>query len=472
MVFIAQAVFAKDVKKADLAGRWYPASKAALEKEITRYLDGAKPDRIDGDIFAIIAPHAGYEFSGPVAAYSYKAVMNRGIKTVVVIGCAHRTAFDGMSIYDRGSFETPLGPIKVDTALAAEIKESSPAISFYPEAFSGENSIEMQLAFIQVALGPVEIVPIVFGSQSFDDIMILAEALAKALKNRKDCLVVASTDLSHYHSYEEANRIDARAISSLSTMNAKQLNDEVRSGISEMCSVMSVAAAVSAAGKLGFGKVDILKYANSADTTGDKRHVVGYLSAVIYKEKNGEARQMLNETQRKRLLQIARESIVSYVRDGTQKNFIEKDTLLNENMGAFVTLHEGGELRGCIGNMAGRGPLYKTVASMAIEAATGDQRFSPVSAREIEKLDIEISVLSPLKKVASFNDVKIPGHGVIIRSGFRSGVYLPQVATETGWTRDEFLTSLCSHKAGLPPDAWKDPKTEIYIFTAEVFQEK
>ena len=105
-------------------------------------------------------------------------------------------------------------------------------------------------------------------------------------------------------------------------------------------------------------------------------------------------------------------------------------------------------------------------------AATGDPRFSPVSAREIEKLDIEISVLSPLKKVASFNDVKIPGHGVIIRSGFRSGVYLPQVATETGWTRDEFLTSLCSHKAGLPPDAWKDPKTEIYIFTAEVFQEK
>ncbi|MCX5686620.1 MAG: AmmeMemoRadiSam system protein A [Candidatus Omnitrophica bacterium] len=181
---------------------------------------------------------------------------------------------------------------------------------------------------------------------------------------------------------------------------------------------------------------------------------------------------MLNDVQRKRLLQIARESITSYVKDGKRKNFTEKDPILNKPMGAFVTLHENGELRGCIGNMIGRGPLYQTIADMAIESATGDPRFPTLSPAEIDRIDIEISVLSPMKKVSSYEEVNIPGHGVMVRRGFNSGVYLPQVADETGWTRDEFLSSLCAHKAGLPADAWKDPATEIYIFTAEVFGEK
>ena len=135
-------------------------------------------------------------------------------------------------------------------------------------------------------------------------------------------------------------------------------------------------------------------------------------------------------------------------------------------------MHEKGELRGCIGNMVGQGPLYKTVADMAIEAAMGDPRFPTLSPKEVDKVGIEISVLTPLKKVSSYKDVNIPGDGVLIKSGFSSGVFLPQVATETGWDRDQFLTYLCAHKAGLPPDAWKDPNTEIYVFSAEVFGEK
>ena len=172
------------------------------------------------------------------------------------------------------------------------------------------------------------------------------------------------------------------------------------------------------------------------------------------------------------MLEIARESITNYVKEGKRKNFKEDDPGLNEPMGAFVTLHEGGELRGCIGNLIGQGALYQTVADMAIEAATGDPRFTRLIPSELSKIDIEISVLSPMKKVSSYTQVKIPGHGVLVRRGFRSGVYLPQVATETGWNREEFLTSLCGHKAGLSPDAWKDPETEIFVFTAEVFGEK
>lgn len=181
---------------------------------------------------------------------------------------------------------------------------------------------------------------------------------------------------------------------------------------------------------------------------------------------------MLNANQKKRLLEIARESITAFLKDGSRKSFREESPLLNQETGAFVTLHERGELRGCIGNMTGCGPLYETIAQMAIEAATGDPRFSRLSPEELGKIDIEISILSSLKKVSSYEDVNIPGHGVLIRNGFRSGVYLPQVATETGWTRTECLTSLCVHKAGLPSDAWKDPVTDIYVFTAEVFGEK
>jgi AmmeMemoRadiSam system protein A len=181
---------------------------------------------------------------------------------------------------------------------------------------------------------------------------------------------------------------------------------------------------------------------------------------------------VLNKDQRKKLLAIARQAIESFVRDGKRAHFKEEDPALNEPCGAFVTLHEGGELRGCIGNMTANAPLYETAAEMAVEAATGDPRFPPISPDEIGLMDIEISVLSPLRRVSNYKDVRIPGDGVLIRKGLRSGVYLPQVADETGWGRDEFLTSLAAHKAGLPPDAWKDPATEIYVFTAEVFGEK
>ncbi|MDD5436019.1 MAG: AmmeMemoRadiSam system protein B [Candidatus Omnitrophica bacterium] len=476
-LFLASSAFASDVKTADLAGSWYPKDKAELTALLQSYLDSADPEKVDGEPFAIISPHAGYQFSGPVAAYGYKAVQGKGIKTVIIIGFSHRKRLNGISVYARGTWRTPLGDIPIDEELANELISKNRRISFEPRLFQEENSVEMQVPFIQLALGGVRIVPVAFGTQEYSDTEILAEALASVLKDRRDYLIVASTDLSHYHSYEEANVRDKRLITMLGKMRPKDLYDRAAMGACELCGSMPVVATLAAARKLGFEDLKVLKYANSGDTSGEKSKVVGYLSAVVYKEKSkvkedsGE-KPMLNETQRARLLQIARESLTGYVTDGKRKAFSEKDPLLNENVGAFVTLHEKGELRGCIGNMIGHGPLYKTVANMAIEAAAGDPRFTPLSAKEVDKVDVEISVLTPLKKVSSYNDVKIPGNGVMIRSGSRTGVFLPQVATETGWNRDEFLTCLCTHKAGLPPDAWKDPNTEIYIFSAEVFGEK
>lgn len=480
-MLVTGTVFAADVKNADLAGSWYPASGTQLRSELQGYLDKAKPEKIDGHVFALISPHAGYRFSGPVAAYGFKSLQGRDIKTVIILGFSHRKFFSGISVYDRGSWRTPLGDVGVDEQLAKRIIAQNPRIRFEPGLFEDENSVEMEVPFVQLVFKDAGIVPIAFGTQNYSDAGILADALAAVLKDRQDVLVVASTDLSHYHPYNEANSIDNHMIGTLRKMNAKELYDETGLGLSELCGIMPVCAVLQAAEKLGFDGVKVLKYANSGDISGDRSKVVGYLSAVIYKsteyraqrtELKKEGAEMLNDAQRKKLLQIARESITSYVRDGKKKTFTENDPVLKENMGAFVTLHEAGELRGCIGNMVGQGPLYQTVANMAIEAATGDPRFPKLSAQEIDKIDIEISVLSPLKRVSSPDEIKIPGDGVLVRRGFNSGVYLPQVATETGWSKEEFMNSLCAHKAGMPAHAWKDPSTEVYVFTAEVFGEK
>lgn len=283
--FFASAVFAGDVKDADLAGSWYPASKTELSVLLQGYLDAANPDKIPGRPFAIIVPHAGYQFSGPVAAYGYKAAANPGIKTVILLGFSHRKPFEGISIYDRGSFRTPLGEIAVDADLARDIASRSGRISFRPEFFSDENSVEMQIPFIQKVFNGAKIVPIEFGGVEFGDAESLAAALSEALKGRSDYIIVASTDLSHYHSYEEAGAIDKHFLQVLSGMDAKNLYDEARLGVLELCGIMPVATAILAAKKMGFDRIKILKYANSGDTSGKKDNVVGYVSAVIYKDR-------------------------------------------------------------------------------------------------------------------------------------------------------------------------------------------
>ncbi len=505
----AALLYAAEVKESDLAGSWYPASKTELESQLKSYLDSAKPEKIDEKILAIIVPHAGYVYSGPVAAYGYKAVESKAIKTVIILGFSHRKYFDGVSVYSGDAWKTPLGEIAVDTAMTQAIISSNPRFRFQKELFDDENSVEMQVPFIQMALAKnngIKIVPIAFGNQNYSDAQALATVLAEIIKEREkeiasspsaprnDVLIVVSTDLSHYHPYKDANSIDSHTVDVLTRLKAKEFYDEARLGVCELCGLMPVTALLLAAEYLGYDKIKELKYANSGDITGDKSKVVGYLSAAIYKDEIASAASafakasadksrpgndvvpkvqsnMLNDVQRKRLLEIARESITSYVKDGKRKEFTEKDPVLNQPMGAFVTLHESGQLRGCIGNMVGQRPLYQTVADMAIEAATGDPRFRRLSPGDIEKIDIEISALSPLKRVNSADEITIPGNGVIVRQGSRSGVYLPQVADETGWNKEEFLTSLCGSKAALPPDAWKDPKTELYTFTAEVFGE-
>jgi hypothetical protein len=313
----------------------------------------------------------------------------------------------------------------------------------------------------------------------------LRDALSEVLKDRDDVVIVVSSDMSHYNPHKKACSIDKKTLSLIEAFDAERLFIEL-SGMSSKespCGSTGIVGVMMAARNLGADKVDILKYATSGDVTGDKTAVVGYFSAVIYKplDKNElmpadkQEKKMgglLNEAQKKRLLEIARKTIEGYIRDGSAPEFSEEDETLNKEMGAFVTLHKNGQLRGCIGNMLGDGPLWRTVCTMSIQSATRDPRFRPVGIDELDDIDIEISVLSPLEKIDDPKKIVMGKHGVMVRSAFRSGVYLPQVATETGWNREEFMNSLCAHKTGIAADSWKTGKCDIYIFSAEVFGEK
>lgn len=492
VLFGSSGAAAAEVKRSDLAGSWYVSDKKELAATVQKFIDDAPRPDVSGEILGIISPHAGYAYSGRIAGVAFKAVEGGPYKIVVIIGFSHRKFFNGISVYDRGSFQTPLGEVEVDADFAKRLTAAGKTISFYPDLFNDENSIEMIIPFAQVALKDAKIVPVAFGTQDYGLCEALARALAGTIKDRKDVLIIASSDMSHFHSYEEANAMDSFTIKKLQGLDPRGLYDEIRMASSELCGAMPVMTLMMTMKMLGADNVEVLKYENSGDVTGDKARVVGYMAAVFYKNKsqipnsklqinpksqipNKEMKEgekdMLNEKQRKRLLEIARSTMEEYVKTGKTLEFTEIDPELLKEKGAFVTLHYKGDLRGCIGNIIGRGPLYKTVRDMAIESSTNDPRFPSVTAKELKDIKIEISVLSEPERVSDVNEIRMGVHGVIIKKGFRSGVFLPQVATETGWGREEFLNNLCSHKAGLPADAWKDPDTEIYSFSAEVFGE-
>ncbi|MFA5118071.1 MAG: AmmeMemoRadiSam system protein B [Candidatus Omnitrophota bacterium] len=480
---------AEEVKRPSVAGSFYPDDPQELSILLDSYLDHAGTFAQDAAIFAILSPHAGYEFSGSIAAQGYKLIKNKGFKTVVLIGSSHYYGFQGVSLYPQGAFETPLGKLYIDNDFRENLIKKTPDLRFDPRAYEKEHTIEVQLPFLQKVLTDFKIVPIMMGQGGLDTCKMLAEALIYAINGRDDVLIVASTDMYHGYDYREARVIDEHTLSYISAMDTDGLFAGITKGSAQLCGGLPVITTLLTAKALGFDKVSVLKYTNSSEVTGKKIPgiwTVGYSSCVIAgayprgtkkaglnasKAENG-GNTMLNKEQRARSLKIARDSISSFLKDGTIEPINETDKAFHEQCGAFVTLHKNGQLRGCIGSIIGTQALYLTIRDMAREAATGDPRFPSVTSSELKDIEIEISVLSPLIRVRSVDEIKIPGHGVLVKRGSQSGVFLPQVADETHWSKEEFLSYLCAHKAGLPSGAWKEKSTELYVFTAEVFSEK
>ena len=472
MILYPYLSFAQQVKEPNVAGAFYPDDPAELSSMIDGFLQNADPQPMPGEIFGLIVPHAGYGYSGPTAAFGYKLVQGKNYRTVVILGTSHHYSFSGVSVYPQGAFKTPLGAVEIDGDFTGELMKDK-NIVFDPLAFAKEHSIEVQIPFLQKSLAGFKIVPIAMGDCTWQDCQNFAQSLKNAIAGRKDVLVVVSTDMYHGYDYAQADNVDNGAIDFLKKMDPEGLYYALREGHTQLCGGFGAVAALILAKELGHNQLAVLNHTNSAQVTGKKVKgvwTVGYGSFAIDQPK--EEAVMLNQGQKRKLLGIARKSIESYLKNRKYLEVQENDSVLTQIMGAFVTLHKDGQLRGCIGNIIGRQPLYLTVRDMAVESATADPRFSPVTLEELNGIQIEISALSAPQKIDTVDKIDLGKHGVIVSRGPRSGVFLPQVATETGWSKEEFLSQLCSQKAGLDADAWKDKNTQIQIFRAEVFSEK
>jgi len=469
----------RSIRRPAVAGQFYTSDADALRREIESYLEAASPPAVTGSITALIAPHAGYVYSGAVAAEGYSLLEKGQYETVVIISPCHVEYFGFASIYDGDAYETPLGIVEVDRELAADIASRSDAVRIAPEGHRigrggrGEHSLEVQIPFLQVALGDFRIVPIVMGDQSPAVIDGLGAALAGALDGRS-ALIVASTDLSHFHDDGEARRLDGEFIENLESFDETGLKSDLGSGATEACGGGPAAAAMIASKGLGAAGCTVLKYANSGDVSGDRSSVVGYVSAVMTRgaadaEGHGSTGSDVSRETRIFLLRFARSVIMEKLGMETEEPDRPDDPVLGEKRGGFVTLKISGRLRGCIGYIEAVKPLLETVREMALSAAFNDYRFEPVTRDEVERLAVEISVLSPVRE-AEASEIEVGRHGVIITGNGRRGLLLPQVAVEYGWDRDTFLDQTCV-KAGLPPGSWREKGTTIEVFSAEIFSE-
>jgi len=468
----------KEIREPVVAGAFYPDKPDVLSRDVKRYLENAKKEKIDGDIVALVSPHAGYMYSGQVAAYAYKLVEGRAFDSVVVVAPSHRALFKGASLYDRGGYRTPLGVVPIDTELSKKMMEGRKEIQFLPEAHSQEHSLEVQIPFLQVVLKTFNLIPIVMEPYwSWGTCQNLASAIAETVRG-KNVLLVASSDLSHFHSYDQAVKLDKIVLNHIERFNPEGLNKDLRGDRCEACGGGPMISIMLAAKALGANQGKVLKYLNSGDVTGDRSRVVGYGAGVFYKTAGGKEKMKeekkvgvdlgLNEEEKKTLHHIAKTVIENKARGKGVPEFKIESPILKENRGAFVTIHKKGQLRGCIGYIEGHGPLHKTIEEMAEAAAFRDPRFTPVKEKELPELELEISVLTPLKRIMDVNEIQVGRHGIYIKKGWYSGLLLPQVATEYGWDRLTFLDHTCQ-KAGLPSNAWKEKDTEIYIFSADIF---
>jgi len=467
----------QNVREPAVAGQFYPDDPKELAGEVDDFLAEASLEKTTGAILGLVVPHAGYIYSGPVAAYGFKQLQDQEIETVILIGNSHHAYFAGAAVYADGYFKTPLGEVEIDEELAQKIIKENKKIKADSSAHELEHSLEVQLPFLQRTLKDFKLVPILMGSADLSDVKILANAISKNISG-KNILVVASSDMSHYPSYERANYADKKTYEAILTGQVEKLeatieqleNERITNAQTFLCAKDAVEVLMLVMQDLGAKEIKLLKYANSGDTAGDKSQVVGYSAIGFYGEERGSE---LNLKEQQRLLEIARQSVESYIKTGRLPEFSEGASALNQKLGAFVTLKKQGELRGCIGRFTAddNPPLYQTVSQMAVAAATQDYRFSPVTISELSELEYEVSVLSPLKKIDDWRQIELGKHGVAIKKGGRFGVFLPQVATETGWDLETFLGQLCLQKAGLSWDCWQNEDTDLYVFTAQVFNE-
>ena len=469
------------IRKPAVAGKFYDGDAAALKTEVSGYLKGGVSPA--GRLAGILAPHAGYSYSGAAAGKAFAAIGDADIDTLVIMATGHTMALRGGALLSGGSFETPLGLVGIDEEFCAQLLKEKKLFEDSPRAHAGEHAVEVQLPFLQRLKGDkVKIVPVLFNTSDDELLEAAGRAIGRAMKGRR-ALFCVSSDLSHYPPGGVAERSDRSVLLALrqAMRNASPsyfgLANRLLLAKTEgdldttACGQAAMTAGAAAALELGANDFELAVYTHSGKVSGDDSAVVGY-GAGFYTEASPRPAGALElpAEMKKELLALARGSISACLKSGrTPSQPLSPRPEFNQPAAVFVTLNIGGRLRGCIGSLEPRGTLSDMVAAYAGAAAFEDPRFSPLTAAELARTEIEISVLSPLKR-ASHEEIKPGVHGVYAVSGRRSGTYLPQV-WEHFDRKEDFLDSLCEEKAGLAAGAWKEKSTVLYTYTVDHFSE-
>ncbi|HDQ45614.1 MAG TPA: AmmeMemoRadiSam system protein B [bacterium] len=479
---------AQRVRPPARAGQFYPESAGKLRRTVHAYLKNAETagGPIAGQVLALWAPHAGYVYSGQVAANAFRFTDGLKPDAVLILAPAHTMPVSGAIIGDWDAFATPLGDVPLHDALCRAIADASPLVTCAQAPHVTEHAVEVHLPFLQTLQPGVPIIPMVMGRTSFADCERIAGAIVRAAQNRR-ILLVASSDMSHYPGYEDARKADGRILNAVAELDPRAVWDVeeriVREGVPGLdcglCGKEALVTIMIAARQSGADGVRMLPYRNSGDISGDHRRVVGYGAAVFYRKGGNMVPDdrtegiPFSDGETRKLFQIARENILAALRREPLPEHAITEERLKLGRGVFITLTNAGRLRGCIGHFGSDYPLHRIVARMAVAAATQDYRFAgnPVTPEEMKKIEIKISVLSELKKIDSVDEIEIGKHGIWVKQDGRSGTYLPEVATEMGWNREQFLSSCCADKAGLPPDAWKRG-ADIFVYTSQILSER
>ena len=482
----------KTCMESTLAGAWYDADPSRLKAELKGYLQQAQVEP-DPSVFAVIVPHAGYAYSGPCAAVGMKAIAAReDLRRVVVLGFSHRVSMpDRISLPEREThYRSPLGETPLDTEAIADLMKN-PLFTDAPATRRGENSVEMQLPLLQVALEGRDwkLLPITLGQLDDRRRQEAAEALGELMDGHT--ALVVSSDFTHYgpnfgyvpfRTNVEANlrKLDGGAVEKILAGDADGFAAYCDKTGATICGQDTIGVLLRMLPK-GFQARE-LAHDTSGRSTGDFENSVSYASIGFYgagkpakKERTEKAKKSeLTADDKKILLSLARKAIGQSLKgerpDDPEDLGVEPTPAMKQKMGGFVTLTIGGELRGCIGEIFPRRSLANVVLDHAIDAAFNDPRFPSLTPKEFMRIQIEISALTPPVSVASYQDIEIGKHGMVIELGGRSAVFLPQVAPEQGWDLATTLTHL-SYKAGLPGDAWQDPRAKFTVFEAIVFHE-
>ncbi len=478
------SLYAADIREPARAGQWYSADPQALRAQVAGLFAQVPFDSTAKGLqpFIIVAPHAGFVYSGRVAAHAYAGLKPKQFDVVVILGTSHSFQNGVVALSPAAAFRTPLGTVPVDRAMTDRLARADKRFVQSAEIHGPEHSIEAQLPFLQERLGNFSMVPVLTATADRATLDRFAKELIAVIEaSKKKVLIVVSTDLSHYHDYHTAAKMDGETLHLISEGKWEELRGKIASGACEACGYHAFHLAARILEHYGVTSGTLVKAENSGDVVQESRPggVVGYGAVIFEKNKGGTVNEgskpgaQTTTEERKYLLDLARKSIEHALRTG--KEFVpEKPAkgVLTADRAVFVTLKKHGDLRGCIGQLEARGPLYLAVAEMANSAAFHDPRFTPVKQDEMRDIEIEISILTPPQRIDTYKKVVLKRDGVIARNGYRGGVFLPQVAEETGWDIDTFLGELCAQKAGLPRDCYKDNATQLSVFQVELFSEK